>query len=130
MKERLLKFLAYLGIGQKKFEQNTGLSNGFVNSVKDNITLKSLNKISAAYPELNTDWLQTGNGEMIAAPKPPPIEDSIAKIAEAIDRMTQTHDTAIKTNQNQQELIAELTRKIIELTDKKGEPVRESRRVL
>jgi len=65
MKERLIKFLAHLGIGQKKFEQNCGLSNGFVNKVGDNITLKSLNKIEKTYPELNINWLKTGEGEML-----------------------------------------------------------------
>ncbi|MGV8136526.1 MAG: hypothetical protein AB2L20_15060 [Mangrovibacterium sp.] len=65
MKERLIKFLAYLGVGQKKFEQHCGLSNGFVDKVGDNITLKSLNKIEKTYPELNINWLKTGEGEML-----------------------------------------------------------------
>ena len=65
MKERLIKFLAYLKIGQKQFEQKAGLSNGYVDKVSDNITLKSLNKIESAYPELNISWLKTGEGEML-----------------------------------------------------------------
>lgn len=65
MKERLIEFLAYLKIGQKKFEQACGLSNGFVNNLGYNITLRSLNKIQDAYPELNINWLKTGDGEMI-----------------------------------------------------------------
>lgn len=65
MKKRLIEFLSYLSIGQKKFEQNCGLSNGYVDKLGDNITLRSLNKISFAYPELNTMWLQTGEGEML-----------------------------------------------------------------
>lgn len=65
MKERLLKFLEYLGIGQLKFEMKTGLSRGFVNKVADNITLKSVNKICEAYPQLNRNWLLTGEGSML-----------------------------------------------------------------
>ena len=65
MKERLTEFLAYLEIGQDKFAKNVGLSRGYVNNITDNITLKTLNKISAVYPELNTEWLKTGNGKMI-----------------------------------------------------------------
>ena len=65
MKERLIKFLAYLKIGQKQFEKKTELSNGYVDKLGENITLKSLNKIEKVYPELNMDWLKTGRGEML-----------------------------------------------------------------
>ena len=65
MKERLVKFLAYLGIGQTKFEEKAGLSRGFVNTLKNNLTVKSLNKIILTYPELNKDWLLNGDGEML-----------------------------------------------------------------
>ena len=68
MKKRLIEFLAYLGIGQTKFEENAGLSRGFVNTLKNNPTVKSLNKIAMAYPELNINWLQTGEGEMLKTP--------------------------------------------------------------
>jgi len=65
MKERLTEFLAYLKIGQKQFEKKTELSNGYVDKLGENITLKSLNKIEKAYPELNINWLKTGEGEML-----------------------------------------------------------------
>jgi hypothetical protein len=65
MKERLIEFLAYLSIGQNKFEENVGLSRGFVNKIGEGITEKTLKKIVEAYPELNTNWLKTGEGEML-----------------------------------------------------------------
>jgi hypothetical protein len=65
MKERLIEFLAYLGMGQTKFEEKVGLSRGFVNTLKNNLTIKTLTKITDAYPELNTEWLKTGEGEML-----------------------------------------------------------------
>jgi hypothetical protein len=65
MKERLVQFLAHLGMGQTKFEEKVGLSRGFVNSLKDNLTIRTLAKIETAYPELNTEWLKTGEGEML-----------------------------------------------------------------
>ena len=65
MKERLIKFLKYLGIGQTKFEEKVGLSRGFVNTLKDNLTVKTLSRIEKTYPELNTNWLLTGEGEML-----------------------------------------------------------------
>jgi transcriptional regulator CtsR len=65
MKERLIEFLAYLGVGQTKFEEKVGLSRGFVNNIGENITSKSLKKITDVYSELNTNWLKTGEGEML-----------------------------------------------------------------
>ncbi len=65
MKERLIEFLAYIGISQGAFEKKVGLSNGFVNNVGDSIRAKSLDKIVAAFPELNTAWLIVGEGDML-----------------------------------------------------------------
>ena len=65
MKDRLIAFLKYLGIGQNKFAKNVGLSRGYVNNIKDNITIRTVDKILKAYPELNKSWLLTGEGEML-----------------------------------------------------------------
>lgn len=65
MKKRLTEFLAYLGIGQNKFEERVGLSRGFVNTLNDNMTVKNVAKIRATYPELNMDYLCYGEGEML-----------------------------------------------------------------
>lgn len=64
-KERLISFLAYVRISQGGFEKKVGLSTGFVNNVGDSIRKKSLDKISAVYPDLNTAWLLTGTGDML-----------------------------------------------------------------
>lgn len=64
-KGRLILFLAYLKMGQDKFEKSVGLSRGFVNNVGDTIRKSSLEKISSVYPQLNTAWLLTGVGEML-----------------------------------------------------------------
>ncbi len=65
MKERLTEFLAHLGIGQDKFEKSVGLSRGFVNKLGDNTTLKTIDKISSVYPNLNINWLKNGVGTML-----------------------------------------------------------------
>lgn len=64
-KERLIKFLNYISISQRKFEESVGLSNGFVNNIGDSIRVRSLEKISSVYPDLNTAWLLTGEGSML-----------------------------------------------------------------
>jgi len=65
MKKRLIEFLDYLGISQGKFEKNCDLPNGFVNNMKDNITTKSLKKITSNYPELDDNWLCNNKGKML-----------------------------------------------------------------
>ena len=65
MKDRLIIFLEYLGIGQNKFAQNVVLSAVYVNNLGESISSRSLNKILNVYPQLNEKWLLTGKGEMI-----------------------------------------------------------------
>lgn len=65
MKKRLIEFLSYLGIGQTKFEETAGLPRGYVNKMSDNTRTTSLQKITDRYPELNINWLKTGEGEML-----------------------------------------------------------------
>ena len=77
VKDRLLEFLAYLGIGQTKFEQLTGLSRGLVDKMSDGITTRTINKISKVYPELNIVWLQTGEGQMLKSEAMVPDEKGI-----------------------------------------------------
>jgi transcriptional regulator with XRE-family HTH domain len=64
-KKRLLEFLTYLGIGQTKFEEKVGISRGLINNIKGGISSTTISKIAESYPELNTDWLLNGSGEMI-----------------------------------------------------------------
>jgi len=65
MKDRLILFLAHLGMGQTKFEEKVGLSRGFVNNIGESIKEKTIKKITDVYPELNVNWLKTGEGEML-----------------------------------------------------------------
>lgn len=65
VKDRLLLFLEHLKTGQTKFEDKVGLSRGQIAKMKSGISTESLNKISKAFPQLDTNWLQTGDGEML-----------------------------------------------------------------
>lgn len=65
VKERLLSFIKGIGIEKSVFERTAGLSNGFVDKVTDNIRSKSLAAIANAYPQLNMDWIKTGEGSPI-----------------------------------------------------------------
>ena len=65
VKDRILLFINYLGIGQSKFEKSCGLSNGYINNSKGNFGAKKIDDILKNYPELNHIWLLTGEGEML-----------------------------------------------------------------
>lgn len=65
IKSRMLEFISHLGLSQAKFEENVGMSNGFVNNIGESIRPSTLRKISEVYPELNTNWLLTGVETMI-----------------------------------------------------------------
>lgn len=65
VKSRLRDFLKYKNLGQKAFEAHCGLANGYVNNIRRSITPSKLQQIALCFPELNTGWLITGEGEML-----------------------------------------------------------------
>jgi len=65
VKQRLIIFLAYKKIGQKTFALSCNLSGGFVNSIRSSIQPKTMHAIAMQYPDLNSGWLLTGEGEML-----------------------------------------------------------------
>jgi hypothetical protein len=65
LKERLVFFLKQEEVSWAKFAVRTGLSRGFISTVTDNLTAKTLDKIASAFPTLNAHWLLTGDGEML-----------------------------------------------------------------
>lgn len=67
VKDRIITYIKYTGISQKKFEETVGISNGYVNNVKASPSSTVLQKIFGAYPELNKDWLLTGEGPMLTS---------------------------------------------------------------
>ena len=72
-KDRLIEFLAYLKIGQNAFEENCGISNGYISNNKGSLGSKTISKISLRYPELNTVWLITGLDGMLKSTHGVPI---------------------------------------------------------
>lgn len=65
LKDRIKLFLKESGISQRKFEISIGKSNGYVNNIVKTISVDVLSSISKAYPELNTEWLLSGEGKMM-----------------------------------------------------------------
>ena len=74
VKNRLIDFLKYKGISQSKFEQQCGISNGYVNNIRKGIKSEMFDKkIAPIFTELSKTWLLLGEGSMIV----PQIEEVV-----------------------------------------------------
>lgn len=79
IKERLILFIKSQKFGQAAFEKKAGLSNGYVNNIRQSIQPNKLAKIASTYPELNTGWLMTGEGSMLKE-----LEADIEKVKQSV----------------------------------------------
>ena len=66
MRERLVKFARErYGLGMTRFERYVGLPSGTIHKVSDGMSSRQVEKILKACPELNAEWLITGEGMML-----------------------------------------------------------------
>ena len=65
VKTRALAFIKYKGLTMKSFENQCGLSSGYITSMRKSFGSAKLNNVLNAFPELNRDWLLYGEGEML-----------------------------------------------------------------
>lgn len=64
---RILQFIDSKGISKNKFSNEIGLSNSYMTKMEGNSSIgsKIILKIVSTYPDLNLNWLFTGQGEML-----------------------------------------------------------------
>ena len=62
--DRLRKIVDYNGISARQFCIKVGIANGFFDKVKD-VGSEKLLKVLKAFPDINAEWLLTGQGEML-----------------------------------------------------------------
>lgn len=65
VKQRLIAFIDYLGKSKNAFEKDCGLSKRYVSNISSSVSPAKLKLISLKYPELNIEWLLTGEGDML-----------------------------------------------------------------
>lgn len=75
-KDRLKEFLSSQKIGRNRFEEQLGISIGYMSSKATTITSDVIEKTILAYPDLNLDWLITGSGEMLKSATPTSVSAS------------------------------------------------------
>lgn len=70
VKERLIYFLNEINISKSEFGRRIGVSSAFVTSIRKSIQPDKIQSISLEFPELNIQWLLTGEGDMLKASEP------------------------------------------------------------
>lgn len=88
VKERLVAYLEHKGINKSEFGRMIGVSNAYISSIRKSIQPDKVEKIAAAFPDLNVSWLITGEGDMLSENK-----NDVSMIKESMN--TATLDKAI-----------------------------------
>jgi len=65
VKERLTKYAKTKERSVRAFEIKAGLTVGYINAIRVSIQPDKIQRIASHYPDLNTEWLMTGEGEML-----------------------------------------------------------------
>ncbi|WP_010664034.1 phage repressor [Marinilabilia salmonicolor] len=65
VKERLKTFIRYRGVGERQFCRTIGVSESFVSAMRKSLQPDKITSILHQYPELNINWLLTGEGTMV-----------------------------------------------------------------
>lgn len=87
VKDRIAQFINCKGLSVRAFEISVGFSNGYMRSLRHSPKDLNLEKILAAYPEIDREWLLTGDGPVpaviekkkIAEEKKTPCPDNLNK---------------------------------------------------
>lgn len=123
-KRRILQFIEYKGIGITNFFKKTGIKRGFLDTDKldSSVSDMFLAKIIAVFPELNIEWLLTGEGNMLR--KEGVIQQAHNNISSTITQHQTIHapedyETLKKENQRLTQENSGLKDKIIQLMEEK-----------
>lgn len=68
MTDRILEIIKYLHISPSDFAEEIGVQRSSIShliSGRNKASLEFVQKILSRYPEINTDWLLNGNGQML-----------------------------------------------------------------
>lgn len=65
IKDRINRIIQQNRITKAEFEKKCGMSNGYVNAIRNSVGALKLEQILKAFPDLNREWLLYGEGEML-----------------------------------------------------------------
>jgi len=87
LKSRLIEFIASKGMSVRRFEIECGLPNAYVSNLRHNITSRRLEVITAKFPDLNLQWLMTGEESMSRSETSDNAEETDADIEKRLTEM-------------------------------------------
>lgn len=67
IQKRLCELADALGKSNREFSRSLGKSDNYIASLRNDITVGVVNKISTIYPQVNIVWLVTGEGDKLIA---------------------------------------------------------------
>jgi hypothetical protein len=119
VKERIKKFIVFKKMPVRRFEKLCGLSYGYINNMRVSIQPDKVANIATCFPELNTGWLMTGEGDML---KKPAI-DTIIEVDLTAENEALRHelDLCRVESSKLKDKIIELQSQLLRLTDPEKE---------
>ncbi len=106
---RILEIIEYKQINKSKFYRETGLSNGFLDKVKD-IGATKIENILNTYKDIDSNWLITGKGQMLSSRNKTNLVLNELSTLQLIDHLLEHKDELI-----QNETFRDYIRKVMEL---------------
>lgn len=102
VKERLIQFIKYKGLRVSAFEKICGFSGGYVANMRVSMQPDKILNIAQKFPELDTAWLLTGEGNMIkgVATTTPPSYEALIKEKDRIISEQAQHISTLKQSLN------------------------------
>lgn len=97
VKERLIKFINYKGLTINKFEKICGFSTGYIANMRVSIQPSKVQSIAKNFPDANTGWILTGEGEMLKTEQPEQPTDNIHQLLQEKERIISEQADHIKT---------------------------------
>lgn len=64
-KERIVKYIKFHSMKQGEFCERIGVAKTYIASIRSSISPGKLAKIATEFPDLNIEWLLTGEGDML-----------------------------------------------------------------
>lgn len=117
LNDRITKIIAYSGLTPSEFADEIEVQRSNISHIasgRNKPSLDFLIKIKSRFPELQWDWMITGEGEMrksgeevVEKPKPTPVPDLFSIIADENFGRTESEDKVSDQNQRESEITAQ-----------------------
>ena len=107
VKERVVEYICYKKISKSDFCRAIGVSVAFVSSIRTSIQPDKIKSIALNFPDLNTGWLMTGEGEMLKDEQTPsPSTNMVSIPVEAWEVIKKQADSLASKDRQVEELIS------------------------